>query len=167
VNVNPLYTPHKLQHQLNDAGAETIIIFAGSTPTLAEVIERTPVKTVITVDLGDGSGVAINSPAADPRLISAVRFTDVLTEGAGLALDPVELSGADILFLQYTGGTTGVSKGAVLTHRNLVANTEQFKAHMPEAVDPGKEAVVLALPLYHVRAHGHACVYVGWREKAS
>jgi long-chain acyl-CoA synthetase len=92
----------------------------------------------------------MTSPPPDPRLTSAVRFEDVLAEGASLELAPVELAGDDILFFQYTGGTTGLSKGAVLTHRNLVANTGQFKAHMPEAVEPGTEVVVLALPLYHI-----------------
>ena len=150
VNVNPLYTPHELRHQLNDAGAETIIIFTGSTSTLAEIVADTPVKTVVTVSLGDVAGVAIPSPAPDPRLTSVVRFEDVLAEGVSLELAPVELDGGDILFFQYTGGTTGLSKGAVLTHRNLVANTEQFKAHLPEAVEPGKEVVVLSLPLYHI-----------------
>jgi long-chain acyl-CoA synthetase len=150
VNVNPLYTPRELAHQLNDAGVETIIVFAGSTATLAEIVDRTPVKTVITVDLGDGSGLAIPSPAADPRLSGATRFADVLAEGAALELEPMELTGDDTLFFQYTGGTTGLSKGAVLTHRNLVANTEQFKAFMPEATVPGKEVVILALPLYHI-----------------
>jgi long-chain acyl-CoA synthetase len=150
VNINPLYTPHELQHQLRDAGAETIVVFTGSTSTLAEIIADTPVKTVITVALGDAAGIAIPTPPQDPRLTSAVRFADVLAEGTRLELDPVDLSGDDILFFQYTGGTTGLSKGAVLTHRNLVANTEQYKAQMPEAVDPGKEVVVLALPLYHI-----------------
>jgi long-chain acyl-CoA synthetase len=150
VNVNPLYTPHELQHQLKDAGAEIIVIFTGSTSTLAEIVADTAVKTVITVAPGDAGGVAIPTPPQDPRLTSAVPFADVLAEGAHLDLDPVDLTGDDILFFQYTGGTTGLSKGAVLTHRNLVANTEQFKAHLPEAVDPGKEVVVLALPLYHI-----------------
>jgi long-chain acyl-CoA synthetase len=150
VNVNPLYTPHELQHQLNDAGVETIIIFTGSTSTLAEIIADTSVKTVITVALGDAAGIAIPTPPQDPRLTSAVRFSDVLAEGAHLDLDPVDLTGDDVLFFQYTGGTTGLSKGAVLTHRNLIANTEQFKAQMPGLVDPGKEVVVLALPLYHI-----------------
>jgi long-chain acyl-CoA synthetase len=150
VNINPLYTPHELQHQLRDAGAEIIVIFTGSTSTLAEIIADTPVKTVITVALGDAAGIAIPTPPQDPRLTSAVRFADVLAEGTRLELDPVDLSGDDILFFQYTGGTTGLSKGAVLTHRNLVSNTEQYKAQMPEAVDPGKEVVVLALPLYHI-----------------
>jgi long-chain acyl-CoA synthetase len=150
VNVNPLYTPHELQHQLNDAGVETIIIFTGSTSSLAEIIADTPVKTVITVALGDAAGISIPSPPPDPRLASAVSFSDILVEGAYLNLDSVDLTGDDVLFFQYTGGTTGLSKGAVLTHRNLIANTEQFKAQMPGLVDPGKEVVVLALPLYHI-----------------
>jgi long-chain acyl-CoA synthetase len=150
VNVNPLYTPRELAHQLNDAGAETIVIFGGSTPVLAEILDQTPIKTVITVDLGDGIGLPIPSPAIDPRLAAPVRFADVLAEGADLAFEPVDLAGDDILFFQYTGGTTGLSKGAVLTHRNLVANAEQFKAILPEAGEPGREVVVLALPLYHI-----------------
>ena len=150
VNVNPLYTPRELAHQLNDAGAETIVVFGGSTPTLAEIIDQTPVRTVITVDLGDGAGLAIPSPAVDPRLAGAVRFADVLAEGRDLPFEPVALAGDDILFFQYTGGTTGLSKGAVLSHRNLVANTEQFKAFLPEATEPGAEVLVLALPLYHI-----------------
>jgi long-chain acyl-CoA synthetase len=150
VNVNPLYTPRELAHQLNDAGVETIVIFGGSTPTLAEIIDQTPVKTVIALDLGDGSGFTIPSPAVDPRLAGALRLADVLADGAMLPFEPVELGGDDILFFQYTGGTTGLSKGAVLSHRNLVANTEQFKAFLPEATAPGAEVLVLALPLYHI-----------------
>lgn len=150
VNVNPLYTPHELRHQLNDAGAETIVIFTGSSSTLAEILADTKIRTVITVALGDAAGIAIPTPPQDPRLTSAVRFADVLAEGARLDLDPVNLTGDDMLFLQYTGGTTGISKGAVLTHRNLVANTGQFKAQMAEAIRPGEEVVVVALPLYHI-----------------
>lgn len=166
VNVNPLYTPHELRHQLIDAGAETVIIFSGSTPTLAEVIAETPVRTVVTVDLGDGIGLPIPSPAVDTRLAGAVRFADVIAEGADLALDPVELDGDDILFFQYTGGTTGLSKGAVLSHRNLVANTEQYKAFMSEAIEPGREVVVLALPLYHIFGLMVMMVYLSAGAKA-
>ena len=150
VNVNPLYTPHELRHQLIDAGAETIVIFTGSSSTLAEILADTKIRTVITAALGDAAGIAIPTPPQDPRLTSAVRFADVLAEGARLDLDPVNLTGDDMLFLQYTGGTTGISKGAVLTHRNLVANTGQFKAQMAEAIRPGEEVVVVALPLYHI-----------------
>lgn len=150
VNVNPLYTPRELAHQLKDAGAETIVIFGGATPALAEIIDQTPIRTVITLDLGDGSGLAIPSPAVDPRLANALRLADMLADGAKLPFEPVELSGDDLLFFQYTGGTTGLSKGAVLSHRNLIANTEQFKAFLQEATEPGREVVVVALPLYHI-----------------
>jgi long-chain acyl-CoA synthetase len=152
VNVNPLYTPRELEHQLNDAGAETIVVFGGISATLAEIIDKTPVRHVISVDLGDGTGIAPPSPPVDARLENVVAFSDALDEGAALAFRPVQLSGDDLLFLQYTGGTTGVSKGAALSHRNLVANTEQFKAFMLDALHPGQEVVVTALPLYHIFA---------------
>ncbi|WBU53349.1 AMP-binding protein [Paracoccus sp. SCSIO 75233] len=150
VNVNPLYTPRELSHQLNDAGAETILIYSGSTPVLAEVLDQTPIKNIVTIGLGDGAGLPIQSPPVDERLSDTVALADVLTEGAGLEFTPVELNGEDIIFFQYTGGTTGLSKGAVLTHRNIVANGEQFKAFMPEVHEVGTEIVVLALPLYHI-----------------
>ncbi len=152
VNVNPLYTPRELEHQLNDSDSEAIVIFAGSTPTLAEVIGRTRIKTVVTVGPGDGSGAALPSPPVDPRLSGAIAFADALREGAGLERRPVDLRGDDLLFLQYTGGTTGFSKGASLSHRNLVANVAQFKAFMPDSMRPGEEVIVTAIPLYHIFA---------------
>ena len=152
VNINPLYTPRELEHQLNDAGAGIIVIFSGCSPTLAEVIARTSIKMVITVDLGDGTPAALPGPPVDVRLAGRIGFAQALALGATLPFERVELNGDDLLFLQYTGGTTGVSKGAVLTHRNLVANTEQFKPFMPSAMRPGEEVVVTALPLYHVFA---------------
>jgi long-chain acyl-CoA synthetase len=153
VNVNPLYTARELQHQLNDAGVEVIVIFSGVSATLAEIIGKTAIKHVISVGLGDGTAAVLPSPAVDPRLARVVAFADALTQGAKLAYTPVQLSGGDLLFLQYTGGTTGLSKGAALSHRNLVANTEQFKAFMrSDALRPGEEVVVTALPLYHIFA---------------
>jgi long-chain acyl-CoA synthetase len=153
VNVNPLYTPRELEHQLNDAGAEVIVIFNGASATLAEIIGRTPVKRVICAGPGDGiDALRVPSVAVDPRLLGVIRFADALAQGSDLALQPVDLDGDDLVFLQYTGGTTGVSKGAALCHRNLVANTEQYKAFIPEACRPGQEVVVTALPLYHIFA---------------
>jgi len=152
VNVNPLYTPRELEYQLNDAGVETIVIFNGVSATLAEIIGKTAVKQVISVAPGDGTGVALPSSPVDARLANVVTFSDALAQGAELPFKPVPLTGDDLLFLQYTGGTTGLSKGAALSHRNLVANTEQFKAFMADAMRPGEDVVVTALPLYHIFA---------------
>lgn len=152
VNVNPMYTPRELEHQLNDSGAETIVVFDDVAPTLAEIVKTTRIKRVIRVGLTDGTNADGIAPPDDPRLDGAVRFTAALTEGMKLTFEPVTLTGDDLLFLQYTGGTTGVSKGAALCHRNLVANTEQYKAFAPDALRPGQEVVVTALPLYHIFA---------------
>ena len=152
VNVNPLYTPRELEHQLNDAGVKIIIVFCGVSATLAEIVDRTPVRTVISVGLGDGTSAHIPSPPVDARLRNVIDFSVALDQGADLAIRPLVLHGEDLLFLQYTGGTTGLSKGAALSHRNLVANTEQFKAFIPDALRPGQEIVVTALPLYHIFA---------------
>ncbi len=152
VNVNPLYTPRELEHQLNNSGARIIVILSGVSATLAEIIGRTAIETVISVAPGDGTGAALASPPVDARLENVVSFSDALAQGAQLAFTPVALSGDDLLFLQYTGGTTGVAKGAALSHRNLVANTEQFVAFMPDVLRPGEEVVVTALPLCHIFA---------------
>src|SRR6266404_270176 len=152
VNVNPLYTPRELEHQLNDAGVRIMVVFAGSSATVAEVIASTGLQTVIVAGPGDGSTAKLPSPPVDPRLSGALSFADSLAEGAKLAFDPVDLNGDDLLFLQYTGGTTGLSKGASLSHRNLVANTEQFKAAMGSAPPSADDVIVTAIPLYHIFA---------------
>src|SRR5215467_13784631 len=122
VNVNPLYTPRELEHQLNDSGAETIVIFSGDSSTLAEIVDKTAVKQVISVAPSDATAAMLPAPAVDAGLTNVVSFADALTQGAALKFTPVPLTGDDLLFLQYTGGTTGLSKGAALSHRNLVAN---------------------------------------------
>jgi len=152
VNVNPLYTPRELEHQLNDAGVETIVIFNGGSPTLAEIIGKTAVKQVISAAPGEGIGAELAAPPVDARLKTVITLSDALAQGGELPFTPVQLNGDDLLFLQYTGGTTGLSKGAALSHRNLVANTEQFKAFLGDALRPGAEVVVTALPLYHIFA---------------
>jgi long-chain acyl-CoA synthetase len=152
VNVNPLYTPRELEHQLNDAGCRMIVVFNGSTATLAEIVERTPVRRIVTAGLAVAAESKLPSPPVDPRLKDAVPMTEALAQGAGLPFAPVELGQDDLLFLQYTGGTTGLSKGAALSHGNLLANVAQFSAFMPAAMREGEEVVVTAIPLYHIFA---------------
>lgn len=152
VNVNPQYTARELEHQLNDADTDTIVIFSGSTGTLAEIIGNTKIKNVIVANLGDLGNEELPSPPADERLKGAIKFTDVLKAGESLTFDPVTITGEDLLFLQYTGGTTGLSKGAVLTHRNLIANINQFDAIMNGKIKDGEEVIITALPLYHIFA---------------
>lgn len=152
VNVNPLYTPRELKHQLIDADTETIVIFTGSTPVLAEILKDTPVKNIITVALGDLGNANLPSPPTDPRIENAITFQTVLSEGATLPFTPVQLNQDDLMFLQYTGGTTGLSKGAMLTHGNLVANVVQYRDFAGSLVQEGNEIVITALPLYHIFA---------------
>ena len=150
VNVNPLYTPRELSHQLSDSGAELIFIYTGSTGALADIQGETPVHHAITVAPGDGLRPELPSPPVNERLGESTAFAALLESHSGKRPEPVDIGGEDVLFLQYTGGTTGPSKGATLTHRNLIANTLQFKAFVPDANEPGKEVVVLALPMYHI-----------------
>jgi len=152
VNVNPLYSPRELEHQLRDADVDTIIIFSGSTETLAQVMDRTPIKNVIVFGLDDLVNKSLPSPPADARLGDTISFTDALVRGADLDLDEPELTRDDLLFLQYTGGTTGLSKGAMLTHGNLLANIAQFEAVDPGLIAKGGEVVITAIPMYHIFA---------------
>jgi long-chain acyl-CoA synthetase len=152
VNVNPYYTARELEHQLNDAGVEAIVTCAASMGTLANVIRNTRIRSVIAVSPGDIGGAAVPAPAIDPGLTDAVTLTAAIAEGTRLALEPVTLGGDDLLLLQYTGGTTGLAKGAALSNRNLIANIEQFRAFLPDAQRPGEEVVVTAIPLYHIFA---------------
>ncbi|VVM95728.1 Long-chain-fatty-acid--CoA ligase [Pseudomonas fluorescens] len=154
VNVNPTYTPQELLHQINDAGVQTIVIIASALPTLEAILVGTTVRKVIVVNLCD----TLPGPVAagDMEIQSSVpltRFSDALREGNTLHLTPVDLTGDDLLFLQYTGGTTGPSKGAALSHRNLIANIMQARAFLPDMFDTdGDNVVVTALPLFHVFA---------------
>jgi long-chain acyl-CoA synthetase len=175
VNTNPLYTPREVEHQLNDSGATVMLIYENACATLQQVIANTPVKKVIVTGVGDllgfPRGALVNFVLRHVKkmvpawnLPGSVRFTDVISEGASLALDPVEVGPEDVAFLQYTGGTTGVAKGAVLTHRNLVANTIQVVSWMPEIETLESPVVITALPLYHIFALTTNCLvftYVG------
>ena len=162
VNTNPMYTARELKHQLEDAGARAIVVLDNFAGTLQHVVAETQVQHVITTGIGDllgfPKGPLINFvlkhvkkmvPAFD--LPQAVRFRDALARGAAHPLQPVTLTHDDIAFLQYTGGTTGVAKGAMLTHGNMVANMLQAAAWIgTDLVKPGEEVIITALPLYHI-----------------
>ncbi|MCD5362706.1 long-chain-fatty-acid--CoA ligase [Chromobacterium aquaticum] len=161
VNVNPLYTPRELEHQLKDSGAETIVILENFASVLEQVLQRTQVKNVVIASIGEMLGFAkgmlvdfvvrkVKKMVPPWRLPGHIRFKDALAQGASAPYQPVALSHDDIAFLQYTGGTTGVSKGAMLVHRNIVANMLQAGEWVKPAIRPGQEIIVTALPLYHI-----------------
>ncbi|KUY72514.1 AMP-binding protein [Burkholderia sp. RF4-BP95] len=152
VNVNPFYTAHELEHQLNDAGVEVAVVCGGSMGTFADVVGKTRMRTVLSVGRGDLGVVDAPAGACDALPPGSIPLAGAIAAGESLAFEPVALGGADLLLLQYTGGTTGLSKGAALSHRNLVANIEQFAAIVPAAREPGEEVVVTAIPLYHIFA---------------
>ncbi len=177
VNVNPLYKAHELAFQLADAGAEAIVVLENFASVLQEALGQTPVKHVIVASLGDMlgavKGTLVNGVVRHVRkmvpsysLPDAVRFNEALKAGRALPFTPADVGPDDIAFLQYTGGTTGVSKGAMLLHRNLVANVLQVEAWNAPMVarPPGVDQVVIltALPLYHVFALT-ACFLFGMR----
>jgi long-chain acyl-CoA synthetase len=167
VNVNPLYTPRELQHQLIDSGAEAILVLENFATTLEHVIARTMVKHVIVASMGDMlgalKGTIVNLVVRKVKklvpaysLPGAISFNRMMAEGARMTMAPVAIGHDDIAFLQYTGGTTGVSKGAVLLHRNVIANVLQNEAWIRPTIDtlPKDEQLqfMCALPLYHIYA---------------
>lgn len=164
VNTNPLYTPREMQHQFKDSGATAIVILANFAANLEKVLPQTNIKHVIVTEVGDLLGfpkkLLVNAvlkyvKKAVPAyyLPSAISFGDALSRGRRQPLKPVAIKGQDLAFIQYTGGTTGVSKGAMLTHRNIIANVEaQDVWTAPAQIEPGHGIIVAALPLYHVYA---------------
>src|SRR5258706_7568833 len=176
VNVNPLYTPRELEHQLKDSGAEAIIVLENFATTVQQVIGKTAVKHVIVGSMGDllgFKGVIVNLVVRRLKKMvpaysipGAVTFNDALAAGRGIKLNKPKIARDDVAFLQYTGGTTGVSKGATLLHRNILANVLQNDAWMQPALNkpPHVEQlfIVCALPLYHVFALT-ACYLLGIR----
>ncbi|MBL8298776.1 MAG: long-chain-fatty-acid--CoA ligase [Rhodanobacteraceae bacterium] len=163
VNTNPMYTPRELKHQLVDSGAAAIVVLDNFAATVAEVLPETPVKHVITTGLGDllsfPKSLIMNlvvkyiKKLVPPYHIERqIRFSDALARGAQQTFRRVELSHDDIAFLQYTGGTTGVAKGAMLTHGNLVANMQQASSWIGVNAKLGEEVIITALPLYHIFA---------------
>lgn len=161
VNVNPLYTARELEHQLNDSGAETIIIFENSAAILSEVVKKTPVKNVIVTGIGDMLGFPksllvnfvikyVKKMVPVWQIDNAKSFKEALAFGNEKKFKKPQIKNTDIAFLQYTGGTTGVAKGAILTHRNIISNFQQAKAWIQNYIEDGKEIIITPLPLYHI-----------------
>jgi len=167
VNVNPLYTPRELEHQLKDSGADAIFILENFATTLQQVADKVPTRLIVVASMGDLLGFAkgllvnfvvrnVKKMVPEYRLTHAYKFLDALADGLKLNLKPVQVSHDDVAFLQYTGGTTGVSKGATLAHRNIIANMLQSEAWYQPALKklkPGEyPTTITALPLYHIFA---------------
>ncbi|MGX5174311.1 long-chain-fatty-acid--CoA ligase FadD [Aliikangiella sp. IMCC44653] len=161
INVNPLYTSRELKHQLCDSNADAIVIVANFAHTLEKIADETPLKHIIVTQLGDMLGGLkshlvnfvvkyVKKMVPKYQLPTAVTFKNAMQKGAQLELENAKLTSGDIAFLQYTGGTTGVSKGAVLTHRNMVANVVQSHAWLSTSLSQGQEVIITALPLYHI-----------------
>jgi long-chain acyl-CoA synthetase len=161
VNVNPLYTAGELRHQLRDSGAAAILVLETCAHTLQACLDDTPVRHVLVTSIGEMLGLAkgavvdwvvrrVKKLVPPWRLPGAVPLRRALRAGRALPLAPVPLEPRDLAFLQYTGGTTGLSKGAVLSHRNLVANVQQARAWVLPFVVEGEEVIITALPLYHI-----------------
>ena len=163
VNVNPLYTPRELEHQLKDSGAQAIVIVENFANTLQQVIGKTGVKHVIVTPMGDMLGLVkgalvnfvvrrIKKMVPAWSLPGSINFTAALAAGRRHGMEPVAITLQDLAFLQYTGGTTGVSKGAMLLHANIAANVMQAHAWVQPVVEEGKEFIITPLPLYHIFA---------------
>jgi len=170
VNTNPLYTDRELEHQLTDSGAKAIVVVEAFAATVADVVDKTGVEVVITTRFGDmlsfPKSAIINfvikyvKKMVKPfSLPGSHSFKDVLAKGASLPEAKADITLDDIAFLQYTGGTTGVAKGAMLTNKNMVANIQQASAWIqPSNLEEGKEIIITALPLYHIFALTANCM---------
>lgn len=161
VNTNPLYTAPEVVHEINDAGADIIVVLANFAHVVAKALPQTSIKHVIVTELGDlfpwpkswliNWAVRFIKRAVPKWLIpQAVSLKKVLAEGQNLKLESVVIQHSDTAFLQYTGGTTGVSKGVILSHRNMLANTEQVTAWITPPLHEGREIIITPLPLYHI-----------------
>lgn len=172
VNVNPLYTARELAHQLKDAEAKAIIIVENFCHILAEVLPQTQIKHVISTQLGDilkfPKSLVVNlvlkhiKQMVPPwNIPGAIPLKRALAQGAGKTVKPPEIQSSDIAFLQYTGGTTGVSKGAVLTHRNIIANILQAREWIKSNITEGQEIIITPLPMYHIFSLTANCFIYG------
>ncbi|MBC7539095.1 MAG: long-chain-fatty-acid--CoA ligase [Bacteriovorax sp.] len=170
VNVNPLYTPRELEHQLKDSGASAIIIFENACHTLESVLSHTDVKYVIRTSIGDMLGfpksLIVNFVIKKVKKMipawnipNTISFMDALKDGKAKKFSKPSISKNDIAFLQYTGGTTGVAKGAVLLHKNIIANICQARAWLSPLIVNGEEIIITPLPLYHIFSLTVSCIF--------
>ncbi len=173
VNVNPLYTARELEHQLQDSGAKAIVIVENFASVLQQVLENTSVEHVISTQLGDLLPAPkrwivnllvkhVKKMVPAWRIDAAVSFRTALARGAQTVFKPVQVGREDIAFLQYTGGTTGVSKGAVLTHRNILANVEQTGVWISTSFKAGSEIAIAPLPMYHIFCLTSTLSFMKW-----
>ena len=173
VNVNPLYTPRELEHQLKDSGAKAIVILENFASVLQQALRNAQVEHVITTQVGDLLPIPkrlivnlvikrVKKMVPAWRIDGAVRFRAALARGASRSLEPVEVTREDIAFLQYTGGTTGVAKGAILTHRNILANLEQTGVWISGSFKAGTEIAIAPLPLYHIFCLTSTLSFMKW-----
>lgn len=169
VNTNPLYTARELRHQLADSGARAIVVLENFARTLEHTLPDTEVETVVVTGMGDMlggfKGTLVNfvlryvkRMVPSWNIPGAIRFREALHRGDGRSIDPPTLDHDDLAFLQYTGGTTGVAKGAMLTHANMLANIEQSAVWLTQTMKDGEETVITALPLYHIFALTANCL---------
>ena len=148
VNTNPLYTPRELRHQFSDADVEVAITLSANLPVIERIRAGTPLQKLIVTAPGDMLG----APASVRSEGDVVAFLDALEQGASLSLEPARPDPEDLLCLQYTGGTTGLSKGAMLSHGNIIANLLQVKQSLGDRLTEAEEVYVVPLPLYHIYA---------------
>lgn len=173
VNVNPLYTPREIEHQMKDSGARAIVIVENFAHSLQQVMARTPVEHVITTQVGDLLPVPkrwlinfvikhVKKMVPAWHIAGAITLASALERGSSARFTPVDVHSEDLAFLQYTGGTTGVAKGAMLTHRNILANLEQTGVWISGSFKEGKEIVIAPLPMYHIFCLTSTLSFMNW-----
>ncbi|MCB0642611.1 MAG: AMP-binding protein, partial [Phaeodactylibacter sp.] len=169
VNTNPLYTPREMQHQFTDSGAKAIVICENFAANLAKIIDDTQIKTVIVTSIGEMLGAVkgtivnfvvrkVKKMVPKFNLANTVNFSDALKQGKKFSLAPYAGTADDVIILQYTGGTTGVAKGAMLTNRNLVSNMQQIRSIMLPFIKATEEVGLSPLPMYHIFAFTVNCL---------
>ncbi len=171
VNTNPLYTPHEMEHQFKDSEAKAIVITSNFASNLEQIIDKTPIKTIILTTVGEmlgTKGIVVDFMVKNVKrlvpkfnLSNVIMFKEAISLGKKFELPKFNYKADDVLLLQYTGGTTGLSKGAMLTHKNIISNLHQIRAVMQSYITEGKEIALCPLPMYHIFAFSVNCLALG------